>query len=101
MTPPAATAFVIAADDPCLDGHFPGAPIVPGVVVLDHVVAAAETSFELAVTGVARCKFRAALYPHERCGIALGAPAAGRLRFTCHGPRGVLADGVLACDDDG
>lgn len=30
---------VIAADHPALPGHFPGEPIVPGVVLLDQVMA--------------------------------------------------------------
>ena len=29
-------ALAIAADHPAFDGHFPGRPIVPGVVLLDH-----------------------------------------------------------------
>lgn len=32
--------FVIPADHPCIAGHFPGCPIVPGVVVLNQVLAA-------------------------------------------------------------
>ena len=35
--------FCIAADHPALPGHFPGHPIVPGVVILDHVLAAIES----------------------------------------------------------
>ena len=31
---------LIHADHPSLPGHFPGAPLVPGVVILDEVVAA-------------------------------------------------------------
>lgn len=31
--------FAIGADHPSLPGHFPGRPIVPGVVLLDEVAA--------------------------------------------------------------
>ena len=30
---------IIRADHPSLPGHFPGAPLVPGVVILDEVIA--------------------------------------------------------------
>jgi 3-hydroxyacyl-[acyl-carrier-protein] dehydratase len=38
--------FEIAEDHPCLPGHFPGQPVVPGVVVLDRVFAAIEAALE-------------------------------------------------------
>ncbi len=40
--------FEIADDHPCLPGHFPGQPVVPGVVVLDRVFAAIEAALEAA-----------------------------------------------------
>ena len=40
---------LIRANHPSLPGHFPGAPLVPGVVILDEVIAAlAEWRAELA-----------------------------------------------------
>ncbi len=30
--------FKIDKDHPCLEGHFPGNPIVPGVVILDEII---------------------------------------------------------------
>jgi 3-hydroxyacyl-[acyl-carrier-protein] dehydratase len=32
-------SFTIPADHPSLQGHFPGNPVVPGVVLLDHALA--------------------------------------------------------------
>jgi 3-hydroxyacyl-[acyl-carrier-protein] dehydratase len=38
----AVTTLTIAAEHPALAGHFPGAPIVPGVLLLDEMVRAVE-----------------------------------------------------------
>lgn len=36
--------FSVDADHPCLRGHFPGHPIVPGVLILDRVLEAIESA---------------------------------------------------------
>ena len=36
----AVTTVTIAAEHPALAGHFPGAPILPGVLLLDEMVRA-------------------------------------------------------------
>jgi len=88
------TTFVIEAGHPCLDGHFPGAPVVPGVLVLERVIDAVQRDSGRRIIGVRRCKFVAALYPGETCDIEWSADS-GAARFVCHGPEGVLARGVL------
>jgi 3-hydroxymyristoyl/3-hydroxydecanoyl-(acyl carrier protein) dehydratase len=42
------TTLTIAAEHPALAGHFPGSPIVPGVVLLDEMVRALEGEGALA-----------------------------------------------------
>ena len=36
--------FTVPHDHPSLPGHFPGRPVVPGVVLLDRVLAAIEAA---------------------------------------------------------
>lgn len=64
--------FTIAADHRCLPGHFPGRPIVPGVVVLDRVLAAIEAQHgALGPLRMPQVKFLQPLLPEERAQIAL------------------------------
>ena len=87
--------FSIARDHPCLDGHFPGAPIVPGVVLLDHVGRVAASRYGGRIRRIVRCKFVAALYPEQACSVELTPRSSTRLQFRCAGPAGELAHGVI------
>ena len=66
-------SFIVAADHPSLPGHFPGTPVVPGVVVLDHVLQAGERwqSRVLGVRVLKQVKFHSPLLPGERADISL------------------------------
>lgn len=63
--------FAVPHDHPCLPGHFPGRPIVPGVVVMDRVldaIDAARAASGLAPLGALRLpqvKFVQPLLPGE------------------------------------
>jgi 3-hydroxymyristoyl/3-hydroxydecanoyl-(acyl carrier protein) dehydratase len=47
------TTLTIGAEHPALAGHFPGAPIVPGVVLLDEMLRALESE-----DGTEACRWR-------------------------------------------
>jgi 3-hydroxymyristoyl/3-hydroxydecanoyl-(acyl carrier protein) dehydratase len=63
----------IAADHPALPGHFPGRPIVPGVVLLDCVLTAAEQWLgrALAARSLRQAKFNSMLLPAEVADLEL------------------------------
>ncbi|MDP1766253.1 MAG: hypothetical protein Q8K83_05055 [Methylotenera sp.] len=61
------TPLTIASDHPAFAGHFPGSPIVPGVVLLDEVIHAIVADTGLAVTAwqISSVKFLSPLMPGE------------------------------------
>ena len=64
--------FSIAPDHPSLPGHFPGHPVVPGVVVLERVVDAIEAGHgPLGALRLPRVKFVQPLLPGETARIVL------------------------------
>ena len=64
--------FSIPSDHPSLAGHFPGRPIVPGVVVLEQVLAAIESSHGvLGALRLPQVKFLQPLLPGETADVVL------------------------------
>lgn len=87
-------ALRIGADHPALAGHFPGHPVVPGVVVLERV-AAALTAWRGQRVAKLDAKFLQPLQPDEDALIELAA-ASARVRFRVTRQDGaVLAQGSL------
>jgi 3-hydroxyacyl-[acyl-carrier-protein] dehydratase len=60
------TRFAIPADHPSLPGHFPGQPVVPGVVLLDRIAAAIEAAGFPPLRRLPAVKFLAPLLPGQR-----------------------------------
>jgi 3-hydroxymyristoyl/3-hydroxydecanoyl-(acyl carrier protein) dehydratase len=86
----------IGADHPSLPGHFPDAPIVPGVVILDEILGAlAEWRDDSRVSVVRAVKFLAPLKPEQPFTICLSidADANDEVDFCCHVKDRVIVEG--------
>jgi 3-hydroxymyristoyl/3-hydroxydecanoyl-(acyl carrier protein) dehydratase len=89
--------FTVLPDHPALPGHFPGRPVVPGVLLLDAVMEAVRASGAGEPAGVFRAKFPAPVLPGEEVEITLAPRDGGRVGFTCRvAGRSVLV-GEVAC----
>lgn len=88
--------FTVPACHPALPGHFPGQPIVPGVVLLDAVIAAARDAFGRGpATGLPRAKFLSPVLPEQDVTAEMTLAAPGRVRFTCRVADRIVASGEL------
>ena len=86
----------IPADHPSLAGHFPGNPVVPGVVILEEVVLAVSAWREdFRVVGAPSVKFIAPLRPERTFTINLSGDER-RVRFECIRQKTVFARGELS-----
>ncbi len=88
----------IRADHPSLPGHFPGTPLVPGVVILDEIVAALlEWRKECELTSIRTVKFLVPLKPEQPFTISFSAgdQRAGEVDFCCRIEDRIIVEGRL------
>ena len=92
-----AGTFRIPASHPSLPGHFPGRPVVPGVVLLDEVSAVlAALHPGRWVTGWPRVKFTHPVRPDQDVTVHAGPGDSGKVVFLCRvDGRDVLGGTVL------
>ena len=93
---PVSTSRTLCVDaaHPSLPGHFPGSPVVPGVVLLSEVMAEQRRQLpHVRVTGIKKLKFLRMLLPNQAFSVEFGAAAATHLRFKCWQDGTLLAEG--------
>jgi 3-hydroxymyristoyl/3-hydroxydecanoyl-(acyl carrier protein) dehydratase len=87
-------ALSIAADHPCLPGHFPGRPLVPGVLLLEQVALALRAWRNQRLVKVCEAKFVAPLLPAQSAELVLQT-AGERVRFEIRRGDELLARGTV------
>ena len=92
------SALNLAADHPAYAGHFPGRPILPGVVILGEVLDAVAGATGRAAHRwtIANAKFRNPVVPGTVLTLVHERTARGDVRFDVLAGTTVVASGVLA-----
>ncbi|MBS1141213.1 MAG: hypothetical protein H6R13_2666 [Proteobacteria bacterium] len=89
--------WAVPADHPAFAGHFPGNPIVPGVVLLDRAILFAEQLLGQTDLDwqVGNAKFFSPVGPAETLVFALETKASGSIAFTVRAANRDVASGSL------
>lgn len=82
-------SLAFPAGSPCLDGHFPGNPVVPAAAILAALIDWSEKELGRRVTGVANARFQKPLLPAMTWRVALEEGAPGEATLIAHDDEGV------------
>ncbi|MFC3533863.1 beta-hydroxyacyl-ACP dehydratase [Vogesella facilis] len=85
----------IASDHPAYAGHFPGRPVLPGVVLLDHAMLAIEDACRLQLGGLLLAKFHSPVSPGQPLRLEFRLDPAA-VAFTIFHEQRKVADGKFA-----
>ena len=83
MTAVNTATWTVPVDHPAFAGHFPGRPIVPGVVLLDRAIGfvAAAQGCNMAGCTIANAKFLSPVGPGETLNFSWQTKACGSVQF--------------------
>jgi acyl-coenzyme A synthetase/AMP-(fatty) acid ligase len=98
----AALTFTVPPEHPALAGHFPGRPIVPGVVLLDHALDAIGCALgkSCGACRIESAKFLSPAEPGEVLDVAYETSASGAIRFTVRAGARTVASGAVGMIDN-
>ena len=83
-----------------LPGHFPGMPVVPGVVFLSYILGELARQIPaVEVAGIRKLKFLRILLPEHGFRVEFATPVAGSLRFKCWRTTDLQATGLVPGED--
>ncbi len=93
--------FVVGPDLPFFEGHFPGHPILPGVVALGWMLAAAERflSHPLGAVELLNVKFQNVILPGAAVELTISPKPGGRLAAMVRSEAGIHASALIPAQD--
>ena len=94
-----ATHWTVPLDHPAFAGHFPGTPILPGVVLLDPALQAIAQASEIALDRceISSVKFLSPANPGDALVIQHEISASGTIRFDIMaGTRKIASGSIVA-----
>ena len=89
------TSLLVATQHPAFSGHFPGAPLLPGVVLLDEMLRAVEDDGRRGGWSIATAKFLQPVRPGETLTLEHEPLTNGALRFAIRSAGRRVATGTL------
>ena len=98
MDAPVEIPWIVPADHPAFPGHFPGKPILPGVVLLDQALklAAGALKPDVAIRGLGNAKFFHPVPPGSALRFRYQIPGATALRFDVLMGEQIVASGSFS-----
>lgn len=93
--------FEVPAELPFFEGHFPGHPILPGVVALSWMLAGAERFLGRPLAGIEllNVKFQTVILPGARVELSVVLKTGGRLAATIRSEAGAHASALIPAQD--
>jgi len=95
--------YCIDSTHPCLAGHFPGNPVVPGVIILDYARNQLQQwRPQCRIRALAHAKFFKPLYPEQVFSIKLIQTSPSLVKFECNNTEEKLVVGtfIIECIDE-
>lgn len=89
--------WTVPVDHPAFAGHFPGTPILPGVVLLDTALRIIAEAHNIALEHceIASVKFLSPVYPGDALAFHHALLSSGSIRFDVRSAQGAVASVTL------